>query len=248
MYKIVLQSLLARKRRLVTSALAVIIGVGFTAGTLVLTDSMSKTFNDLSDGAYKNTDAVVRAKAVFHDPSGGGDQRPLVDASLVPSLSQVPGVAHAQGTVQGYAQLIGKDGTPVGSGHAPTFGGNWGTAPGLNPFQVVAGHAPQAPDEVVIDKHSATLGHLAVGDTTTVLLSGPPQRVRIAGIAVFGTSDNLAGASFVLFTTTVVVSPTARWARLALCLSITTSPGACGACPATTWNGLRAGAVPQLPP
>ncbi len=204
MFKIVLQSLLARKRRLVTTALAVIIGVAFTAGTLILTDSMGKTFNDLSAGAYKGTDAVVRAKAVFNDPSvGGGEQRPLVDASLVPALSHVPGVAAAQGTVQGFAQLIGKDGTPVGSGRAPTFGGNWGTVPTLNPFQVVAGHAPQAPDEVVIDKQSATLGHLAVGDTTTVLVNGPPQRVRIAGIAVFGTSDNLAGASFVLFTTPV---------------------------------------------
>ena len=199
MITIILQSLLARKRRLVTTALAVIIGVAFTAGTLMLTDSMSNVFNDLSTGVYKGTDAVVRAKTVFNDPAG--DQRPLIDASLVPVLSRVPGVAAAQGSVQGYAQLIGKDGTPIGTGGAPALGGNWGTDPGLNPFQLVAGHAPQAPDEVVIDKHSAALGHLAVGDTTTVLLSGPPQRVRIAGIASFGTADSPAGASVVLFTT-----------------------------------------------
>src|SRR6516162_6735415 len=130
MVKIILQSLLARKRRLVTTALAVVIGVAFTAGTLMLTDSMGKTFDDLSAGAFKGTDAVVRAVKVFNDPSG--DQRSLVDASLVPALSRVPGVAHAQGTVQGFAQLIGKDGTPVGSGRAPTFGGNWGTVPALN--------------------------------------------------------------------------------------------------------------------
>jgi putative ABC transport system permease protein len=203
MVKIVLQGLLARKRRLVTTALAVILGVAFTAGTLMLTDTMSKIFNELSAGGYKGTDAVVRAKAVFNDTNGGGEQRPLIDASLVPALSQVPGVAVAQGTVQGYAQLIGKDGTTVGSGHALPLGGNWSTVPALNPFQLVAGHAPQAPDEVVIDKQSATLGHLAVGDTTTVLLSGPPQRVRIAGIAVFGTADSPAGASEVLFTTPV---------------------------------------------
>ncbi|HEV3291713.1 MAG TPA: ABC transporter permease, partial [Streptosporangiaceae bacterium] len=203
MIKIILQSLLARKRRLVTTALAVIIGVAFTAGTLMLTDSMGKTFNDLSAGVYKGTDAVVRAKAVFNDTAGGGEQRPPIDASLVPALSHVPGVAHAQGIVQGYAQLIGKDGTPVGTGNAPALGGNWGTVPTLNPFQLVAGHAPQAPDEVVIDKQSATSGHLAVGDTTTVLLSGPPQRVRVAGIAVFGTADSPAGASVVLFTTPV---------------------------------------------
>jgi putative ABC transport system permease protein len=53
MFKIVFQSLLARKRRLFTTALAVIIGVAFTAGTLMLTDSMGKTFDNLSAGAYK---------------------------------------------------------------------------------------------------------------------------------------------------------------------------------------------------
>ena len=50
------------------------------------------------------------------------------------------------------------------------------------------------------------------------------------------------------FAITVVVSPTARWPSLALCLSITTSSGACGACPATRWNGLRAWTLLQLPP
>ena len=66
----------------------------------------------VSSGEWrKGRDAVVRGTTVFNDPAG--DQRPLVDGSLVPALSRVPGVAHAQGTVQGYAQLIGKDGTPV---------------------------------------------------------------------------------------------------------------------------------------
>jgi putative ABC transport system permease protein len=201
MVRIVLQGLLARKLRLVTTALAVILGVAFTAGTLMLTDTMSKIFNDLSAGVYKGTDAVVRAQAVFTNMGTG--ERPNIDASLVPALSHVPGVAAAEGSAFGYTRLIGKDGTPIGNpgAGAPTLGGNWSTVPALNPFQVVAGHAPQAPDEVVIDKHSATVGHLAVGDTTTVLANGPPQRVRIAGIAVFGTADSPAGASVVLFTT-----------------------------------------------
>src|SRR5262252_785510 len=205
MFKITLQSLLVRKRRLVTTALAVILGVAFTAGTLVLTDTMKSIFNDLSAGAYKGTDAVVRATAVFNGPSDMGAQRPNVDASLVPALSHVPGVAGAQGTVQGYTRLIGKDGKPIGStgNGPPALGFNWSTVPALNPFHLVAGHAPQAPDEVAIDKQSANDGHLTVGDTTTVLVNGPPLRVRIAGIVGFGTADNLAGASVVLFTTPV---------------------------------------------
>src|SRR5215469_3497635 len=205
MFTVVLQGLLQRKVRLVTTALAVILGVAFTAGTLVLTDTMSKIFNDLSAGVYQGTDAVVRAKAVFDGPMGTGKQRPLIDASLVSTLSRVPGVAAAQGSAFGYTRLIGKDGTAIGNpaGGAPTLGGNWSTVSALNPFRLVAGHAPQAPDEVVIDKQSANLGHLAVGDATTVLVSGPPLRVRIAGIAAFGTADSPAGASVVLFTTPV---------------------------------------------
>src|SRR5215831_10697339 len=205
MFKITLQSLLVRKRRLVTTALAVIIGVAFTAGTLVLTDTMKSIFNDLSAGVYKGTDAVVRAKAAFDGPNQMGEQRPNIDASLVPVLSQVPGVAAAEGSVLGYTRLVGKDGKPIGNpgSGAPTFGGNWSAVPALNPFHLVAGHAPQAPGEVVIDKQSARLGHLAVGDTTTVIASGPPQRVRIVGLVGFGDADNLAGASVVLFTTPV---------------------------------------------
>jgi len=205
MFKIALQSLLARKLRLVTTALAVILGVAFTAGTLVLTDTMSNIFNNLSASVYQGTDALVRAKAVFNGPNQMGEQRPNIDGSLVPALSHVPGVAAAAGSAFGYARLIGKDGKPIGNpaNGAPTLGGNWGSVPALNPFHLVAGHAPQAPDEVVIDKQSATTGHLQVGDTTTVIANGPPLRVRIAGIVGFGTADNLAGASVVLFTTPV---------------------------------------------
>jgi len=72
MIKIALQGLFARKWRLVTTALAVIIGVAFTAGTLVLTDTLTKIVDDLSAGVYKGTDAVVRAKAVFNGPTGTG--------------------------------------------------------------------------------------------------------------------------------------------------------------------------------
>ena len=205
MFRIALEGLLARKLRLVTTALAVILGVAFTAGTLVLTDTMSRIFDDLSSGVYKGTDAVVRAKAVFNGPMNMGEQRPMIDASLVPALSHVPGVAAAEGSAFGYTRLIGKDGTPIGNpgSGAPTLGGNWSTVQALNPFHLVAGHAPQAPDEVVIDKQSARLGHLAVGDITKVIANGPPQRVRIAGLVSFGTADSPAGASVVLFTTPV---------------------------------------------
>jgi putative ABC transport system permease protein len=205
MLRVIMHGLLARKFRLVATALAVTLGVAFMAGTLVLTDTFGQTFNDLSAGVYKGTDAVVRATAVFNGPQFTGEQRPFVNASLVSTLSRVPGVAAAEGSAFGYTRLIGKDGKALGNpaSGAPTLGGNWNQVAALNPWRLLTGHAPQAPGQVVIDSKSATDGHLQVGDTTTVLVQGPPQRVKIVGIIGFGAADSPAGASVVLFTAPV---------------------------------------------
>ena len=205
MFRVIMRGLLARKFRLIATALAVTLGVAFMAGTLVLTDTFSQTFDDLSAGVYKGTDAAVRATAVFKGPQFTGEQRPFVNASLVGPLSRVPGVAAAEGSIFGYTRLIGKDGKALGNpvNRAPTLGGNWNQVAALNPWHLVAGHAPQAAGQVVIDAQSARDGQLHVGDFTTVLVKGPPQRVQVVGIIRFGTTDSPGGASTVFFTTPV---------------------------------------------
>ena len=125
MIRLIMHGLLARKFRLVATALAVTLGVAFMAGTLVLTDTIGRTFNDLSAGVYKGTDAEVRATAAFNGPIFVGAQRSLVDASLVGTLRRVPGVAEADGSIMGYTRLIGKNGKALGNpaAGAPTIGG-----------------------------------------------------------------------------------------------------------------------------
>jgi putative ABC transport system permease protein len=199
--KVALKGLLGRKLRLVTTALAVVIGVAFMTGTLVLTDTMNRTFDDLFATVYKNTDAVVRAKAQFQSPMGMGAQRGRVSASLLPAVERVPGVEAAEGGVMGYTRLTGKDSEALGNPGfgAPTLGGSWSTVPELNSFTLVAGRAPKAPNEIVIDKKSARDGHLAVGDITTVLTQAPPEKMCITGIVSFGSTDSPGGATVVLF-------------------------------------------------
>ena len=206
MFRVIMRGLLARKFRLFASALAVTLGVAFMTGTMVLADTIGHTFNDLSSGVYKGTDAEVRAKAAFSGLTmGGGEQRPLISASLVQTLRRVPGVAADEGSAMGYARLTGSNGKALGNpaSGAPTIGGNWNLNSQLNPWTLVAGHPPQAANQVVIDKQSATTGHLRVGDTTTVMALGPPRRFQIVGIIKFGTADSPGGASVALFTTPV---------------------------------------------
>ena len=195
------KGLLGHKFRFVATALAVTLGVAFMAGTLVLTDTIRTTFDNLFANVYQGTDAVVRAKAAFEGPPGAGTQRGRVDAALVDTVRRVDGVAAAEGDVGGYARLIGKDGTALGNPAtgAPALGLSWTENKALNTFTIVEGAAPRRDDEVVIDRKSARDGSLTVGETTTVLVTGPPQRVRIAGIARFGNADSPGGATIVAF-------------------------------------------------
>jgi putative ABC transport system permease protein len=203
MLRATIKGLLAHKSRLVITALAVVLGVAFMAGTFVLTDTIRNTFDDLFGDVYKGTDAVAREEAAFSNPGGAGDVRGRVDASLVDAVSVVDGVATAEGIIQGYTRIIDKDGNAIGDPQAgaPTFGGNWNESPDLNPFVIAAGRPPSADNEIVIDKKSADDAGFHVGDTVTVLAHGPPQQLMLSGIAKFGNADSPGGASYVLFTT-----------------------------------------------
>src|SRR3954453_2734058 len=187
MFRTTLKGLFAHKLRLATTALAVCLGVAFLTGTLVLNDTMRATFDKLFTSVYAGTDAVVREKAAFEGPQNTGQQRGRIDASVLDDVVAVDGVQHAEGSIFGYARIIGKDGEPLGNPAmgAPTFGTNWTDNAELNSFTLVEGHAPAADDEVVIDKKSARDGSLAVGDTITVLVQGPPQQLKLVGIVKF---------------------------------------------------------------
>src|SRR4051812_14655204 len=203
MFRITIKGLLAHKLRLLTTALAVTLGVAFMAGTLVFTDTITRTFDNLFANVYKTTDAVVRAEKAFSGPTmAGGDQRPRIDASLLATVKGVNGVARAEGGTEGYARIVDKNGKPLGNPEqgAPTIGASWTTDPALNVWTLFSGSAPVADTDVVIDKQSADTAGYVVGDTATVLVQTGPQRFRGSGIAKFGKADSPAGASFALFT------------------------------------------------
>ena len=65
MLRATVKSLLARKLRLALTALSIVLGVGFIAGTFVLTDTMNKAFDELFSTATGSTDVIVRARTSF---------------------------------------------------------------------------------------------------------------------------------------------------------------------------------------
>ncbi|HEX4906599.1 MAG TPA: FtsX-like permease family protein [Acidimicrobiales bacterium] len=196
MLRATLKDLWARKIRLFTTSAAVLLGVAFMSGTLVLTDTVGRTFDDLFADVNRGTDEVVRAEATIDGDFD--DQRPRLDDSIVTLVRSVDGVAVARGDIlKNGVQIVGRDGKALGNPDmgAPTFGGIW-TDGQLNPFTLAEGSAPVHEDDAVIDRKSAKDGNLAVGDRTTILTPDPIE-VTVVGIATFGTIDSAGGASFV---------------------------------------------------
>src|SRR5918996_3151967 len=198
MGRVTVKGLLAHKLRFALTALAVMLGVAFMSGTMVLTDTISRTFDNLFADVNRGTDAYVRSRESLTGSFGGDRQRGRIPASLVREIETVDGAADAEGNLQFYAQLVDKQGDAIGTPEqgAPTFGFNWGTVRRLNPFRLEPGSgAPQGPDEVVIDAGSAKDGPFKVGDRVTILTQGPPKEYEIVGIAKFGDADSAAGST-----------------------------------------------------
>ncbi|HWI05400.1 MAG TPA: ABC transporter permease, partial [Acidimicrobiales bacterium] len=122
MVNAVLKGLLAHKLRLFLTAIAVVLGVAFVAGTFVLTDTINRTFDTLFAEISAGTDITVRAESGFGDAANLESSRDALPASLLATVRAVRGVAAADGSVGGYAQFVDKKGKAVVTGGAPTLG------------------------------------------------------------------------------------------------------------------------------
>ena len=194
MLSLTLRDMRAHARRLTGTSLAVVLGVAFLTGTLVLGATLRANFDDLFAEVNAGTDVVVRNGTDL----GMDAPRGLVDRSLVDQVTRVDGVAAAEPVVSGYGQLLGADGDAIGGNGPPQVAASWTTDPDLNPYRLAEGRAPDGDDEVVVNKGAADAGDLAVGDTTT-LLTPEPVEVTIVGLATFGDEDGLGGVTFTAF-------------------------------------------------
>src|SRR5262245_52557361 len=100
MLRLTLRGLAAHKFRLVATSLAVLLGVAFMSGSLVLTDTLARTFDDLFADVNRGTDAVVRSSQSI-EAHLGPTARANIPEDLVEQVRDVRGVAEAEGSLGG---------------------------------------------------------------------------------------------------------------------------------------------------
>jgi putative ABC transport system permease protein len=197
MRRLATRSLLAHKVRLALSGLAVVLGVAFVAGTLVFTDTLSRTFTELFESTA--ADVSVTGTKSFDGDAPAYGFAVLLPESAVDTVEKVDGVDSAVGFVQSEGvYVIGPDGKVVATGGAPGIGTGWDPEGNLG-MTITSGRAPEKAGEVVLDDITAEKTGYGVGDKIAVLTPGPKLDATVVGTLKFGESGGLAGASLTAF-------------------------------------------------
>jgi putative ABC transport system permease protein len=210
MWNQAIKNLSAHKLRLALTAVAVVLGVAFMAGTLVLTGTLKHTIDGLFRQTTSGYSVVVRAttpysaSGVFSGGGGGAggaaNSRPLTPESLIPTIRATPGVADAVGSLQGQVSLVSSDGKAIkGHAGAPTIGLAWIPNPQMSALKLRSGRAPTAAGELAVDADTASKDHATVGSHVNVIGNGPPEPFTVVGIFGFESSGTIAGATIVAF-------------------------------------------------
>jgi putative ABC transport system permease protein len=221
---VTIKGLLAHKLRLALTSLAIVLGVTFIAGTFVLTDTLHNTFSSLFGNIYQKIDFQVRGVAQFQGNAGTAVRNPLPESALG-TVRHVPGVAVAFGQVQGYAQFVAPDGTPIPNNSAPTYGIAFDPDRQISELRLIEGKPPTTSRDVVMDAGTAAKYHFRPGQTVRVLSAGPPKTYTITGIAQFGNAPNLAGATLAAFTLSTAQAVTGEVGQFDY-INVVAKPGA----------------------
>ena len=205
MLRVTLRSFWEHKRRLISTIVAIVLGVAFMAGTFVLSDTLARVFDDLFAQAGAKIDAQVQGTVLFSDQFNG-DQRALLDPGLVDKVRAVDGVAAVTPSVStlGFGSInrvLDAAGKPVGSSNGPpTLIESWVDDPSLTPYVLTTGRGPRANDEIALNQAAVEDGKFKVGQEVTVVGQFGHQPYRLVGEFTFGTAKSSAGAVSADFT------------------------------------------------
>jgi putative ABC transport system permease protein len=193
-----LRGLAARKLRAFLTSAAIFFGVAMVAGTLILTDTINNSFDNIFASANEHTDVTVKPTETVEDSRGA--EPPPFSADLLSKTKQVEGVDDAAGTIFDYSvAILGDDGKRIGPTGPPHIAASV-VPERFTPWTYTEGHPPRGPNEVVFDNITAKEEKYKLGDRVRVAGPGGVKAYRIVGIGEFGEGTELGGASIAQFT------------------------------------------------
>ncbi|MFE1510619.1 FtsX-like permease family protein [Streptomyces sp. NPDC058726] len=221
MLKATLRSFLAHRGRLLLSALAVVLSVAFVAGSLIFSDTVSRTFDRLFASSSADVTVAPRDDLESSVPTGAVRTLP---AELAGQLSRLEGVESARPDVEVQnLTIVDSDNESVGpTTGAPTIAVDWYVSD-RSVVELTSGRAPRGGGEAALDADTAEAKGVEIGDTLSVQAQPGTFRVEIVGIATFTTTN--PGAALVFLDPEVAAAELLGAADRATTISLTAAPG-----------------------
>lgn len=188
------KQVLLHRFRLVLTLAAITLGVTFVTGSLVLTDTSQRLFDEQFATATRGVDVTVQAAAAFDSAMGVQVDREPLPATVLDSVRSVDGVGGAVPVVSGRGLVSTHDEAVVPAGSSMVQ--SWNSGPG-NAYRLREGRAPRGSGDLVVDVATARDHGIRVGDTVSV------QSVRtgsfeVVGLARFGDEDGIPDTTVAL--------------------------------------------------
>ena len=184
MFRATLAGLRARTARMVLSSIAIILGVAFVSGTLVLGNALNE---QVHDDLARQTQGVDASITVNHDDeteNSPSTNQARLGLDTVDSIRKIPGVAGADGRGTATLPLIKSNGKAV-----QAFASAIETTPQLREFDLASGAFPKADNEIALDVRTAKTMGIGVGQKVSVLGDGDkPVPLNVVGTYSQGTN------------------------------------------------------------
>lgn len=185
MLSLILSSVRHNRGRYVATLVAILTGVAFYTATGLIGDRVTNSLEGDAETRYANVDVAIVPQKEAGSLGGAGDQLRLSGKSA-DNIAAVSGVDATGGELTGAISLARSNGRPFAT---DATGRLWISDGPLNPLAVDEGRAPQAANEIAVDRGLADDYDLKVGQTVGVLSLAGPSQATIVGTTKFGGSD-----------------------------------------------------------
>ncbi len=196
-----------RKLRLALTVSAIVVGVTFLSGTLVLTATIRQAIRQQS----ATTESGL-AVAVLPQPGYGS--RPSVPSSLMAQIQAVPGVKATEGQVFGPVTMVGPGQPRIGG-----EGVSVARSSNLRGLALETGHFPTTPGQMVVDDATLKAQHWKVGEKIEIGATGAASDFTIVGVVGPDTAQGFEGdhvAGFDLSSAQKLLGLTGRYSEIAV--------------------------------
>src|SRR5688572_13475192 len=114
MFALAVRNLLARKFRTLATALSVFFGVAMASGTLLINESVNRSFDSLFGQVISGIDVTVRERTLVEDPFDQGPEAGF-EESVLDRVERIEDVEVAEGVVADIRiSILGEDGERIG--------------------------------------------------------------------------------------------------------------------------------------